>query len=118
MYKGKVIFYSLGNFVVPSSKERKSEGRVHYGVTPDPEYPNYPYPPEARKTAIAKCVISSGRIMRVSYLPALINKAVQPDVVRQQGPRFAEVHGEQQSPEATATRSGFGKGFREPAVNV
>ncbi len=93
VYKGKVIFYSLGNFVAPSSRDRKSEGRVHYGVTPDPDYPHYPYPPEARKTAIAKCVISSGRIGRVSYLPALINKAVQPEALGGHDPRFAEVRG-------------------------
>jgi len=92
VYKGKAIFYSLGNFVVPSSKDRKSEGRVHYGVTPDPEYPYYPYPPEARKTAIAKCVVADGKIRRVSYLPAFINKAVQPEVLTRQDPRFAEVH--------------------------
>ena len=91
VYKVKVIFYSIGNFIVPSSKERKSYGLDLYNVQVDPEYPHYRYPVDARKTIIAKCVISDKKIERVSYFPALINKAVQPEVLRRHDKRFEDV---------------------------
>lgn len=91
VYKGKVIFYSLGNFVVPSSKGRKSEGRVHYNVKQDPEYLHYPYPVDARKTMIAKCLITDKKIEKVSYFPALINKEIQPEPLLPDDERFEDV---------------------------
>ena len=91
VYKGKVIFYSIGNFIVPSSKDRKSFGLDLYHVKPDPEYPHYRYPVDARKTIIAKCVIAGKTIESVSYFPALINKEVQPEVLLQHDNRFDEV---------------------------
>jgi poly-gamma-glutamate synthesis protein (capsule biosynthesis protein) len=91
VYKGKVIFYSIGNFIVPSSKDRKSHGLDLYKVKADPEYPHYRYPVDARKTVIAKCVIAGRKIERVSYFPALINKEVQPEVLRRHDKRFDEV---------------------------
>lgn len=91
VYKSKVIFYSLGNFVMPSGRGRKSEGRMHYNVREDPESPHYPYPVDSRKTMIVKCVISDKKIERVSFLPALINKKVQPEVMRRNDKGFGEV---------------------------
>jgi poly-gamma-glutamate capsule biosynthesis protein CapA/YwtB (metallophosphatase superfamily) len=91
VYEGKVIFHSIGNFIVPSSKDRKSYGLDLYKVKADPEYPHYRYPVDARKTIIAKCVIAGKKIEKVSYFPALINQAVQPEVLRRDDKRFDEV---------------------------
>jgi poly-gamma-glutamate capsule biosynthesis protein CapA/YwtB (metallophosphatase superfamily) len=91
VYKGKVIFYSVGNFIVPSAPDRKSYGLDLYKVKADPEYARYRYPVDARKTVIAKCVISDKKISRVSYFPALINKEVQPEVLSHGDRRFDEV---------------------------
>jgi len=91
VYKGKAIFYSIGNFIVPSRPDRKSEGLDLYKVKADPEYPNYRYPVDARKTLIARCVVADRKIESVSYFPALINKQVQPEVLRQGDARFDEV---------------------------
>jgi poly-gamma-glutamate synthesis protein (capsule biosynthesis protein) len=91
IYKGRAIFYSIGNFIVPSKPDRKSEGLDLYRVKADPEYPNYRYPVDARKTLIARCVVADRKIESVSYFPALINKQVQPEVLRQGDARFDEV---------------------------
>ena len=70
VYKGKVIFYSLGNFVMDSSltktwphvplRWRKRE--ILYNFRIDPEWgATYPFPADARKTIVVKCVISNKR---------------------------------------------------------
>jgi poly-gamma-glutamate capsule biosynthesis protein CapA/YwtB (metallophosphatase superfamily) len=91
VYKGKAIFYSIGNFIVPSKPDRKSEGLDLYKVKADPEYPGYRYPVDARKTLIAQCVVANKKIESVSFFPALINKQVQPEVLPQHDERFDEV---------------------------
>ncbi len=95
-YKGKAIFHGLGHFVVskrprdPAAKppwavrqfvEKHKELLGPY-VEPDPEYPKHPYHPETLQTIIAKCVIEDGSISRASYLPCLINKEGQPEVLK------------------------------------
>ncbi|MFC1535486.1 hypothetical protein ACFL7M_19230, partial [Thermodesulfobacteriota bacterium] len=37
--------------------------------------------PETQKTIIAKCTIDDGSISRVSFLPCLINKKGQPEIL-------------------------------------
>jgi len=91
IYKGKVIFHSLCNLVTwlpllalkpgqdPDSWARR---RVKlFGFKPDPEYPTYPFHPEAKYTLIAKCTLESGAISRVSFLPCLVNKQGYPDIM-------------------------------------
>jgi poly-gamma-glutamate synthesis protein (capsule biosynthesis protein) len=83
VYKGKVIFHSLGNFAL----ELKSSAVTHflntvvkklYGFEPDPNYPTVPFHPDFKYTMIAKIIISGGKITRVSYLPCLINTNAEP----------------------------------------
>src|SRR5262249_39690255 len=93
VYQGKAIFYSIGHFIVPSKPDRKSEGLDLYQGKADPEYPNYRYPVDARKTLIARCVVADRKVKSVSYFPALINRQVQPEVLRQDDARFDEVVG-------------------------
>ncbi|MBI2988735.1 MAG: CapA family protein [Deltaproteobacteria bacterium] len=90
VYKGKVIFYSLGNFVQPS-KKRKGPLRPIYGMELDPEYPDYDFPVDSRKSIIAKCIIADKKIERVSYLPLMINKRAQPEVLSRSDKRSSEV---------------------------
>ncbi len=93
VYKGKVIFYSLCNFIAPSPKglPRAVDLKKLYAVKLDPEYPYYLYPADSRKTAIAKCLISDKKIERVSFLPVLINKEAKPEVMRRGDRGFDEV---------------------------
>ena len=92
LYKGKAIFHGLCNFVVwlPSLAPRPDQDpgswarrrRELFGFEPDPEYPTYPFHPEAKHTIIAKCIVDNGSISRVGYLPCLVNKQGQPEVVK------------------------------------
>ncbi|MBI2857724.1 MAG: CapA family protein [Chloroflexi bacterium] len=91
VYKGKVIFHGLGNFVtvVPRVPPKPGQpldawaraSKQLYNFDHDPEYPNFPFHPEARQTIIAKCVVKGGRISQVGYVPCLINKSGQPEVL-------------------------------------
>lgn len=57
VYKGKTIFYSLGNFAFDLFYGRK------------------------QTTALARCVIRGGAIQEVGYIPAFINETAQPALV-------------------------------------
>jgi len=92
VYHGKTIFHGLGNFVTAvrhlTPDPAKGAGqwanrrRELFGFEPDPEYPTYPFHPEAKNTIIAKCTIKAGKISRVAYLPCVVNKLAQPEIVR------------------------------------
>ena len=92
VYKGKVIFHSLGNFITwlpmlalkpgqdPDSWARR---RIKiFGFVPDPDYPTYPFHPEAVNTLIAKLIIKNNAISRISYIPCLVNKQGYPEVMK------------------------------------
>ena len=91
-YKGKVIFYSLGNFVMPAKPGHKNPTRILYNVQVEDEYRYYPYPADCRKTMIVKCLIAEKKITRVSFLPAIINTSTQPEPLSANDKRSAEVY--------------------------
>jgi len=90
-YKGKTIFHGLCNFVTvtralhpeeaPSHALRMHARRRLEKMQLDPEYPYYPFHPEAKQTMIAKCVIEDKKISRISYLPCLIDKQGRPEIL-------------------------------------
>ena len=94
VYKGKVIFYSLGNFAMDATIPRYITGRwdIAHRPQPDPEYPTYRGTPDARKNMIAKCVIENKRIESVSFLPCMINKLGQPEPLSHEDKRSDEVY--------------------------
>lgn len=100
VYKGKVIFYSLGNFIMDSivtrtwphvpADWRKREKLYNFKI--DPEWGGtYPFPPDSRKTMLAKHIISSGKIERVSFRPFLVNRLNQPEALSRHDDKFEEV---------------------------
>jgi len=99
VYKGKVIFYSLCNFALDlSAPQELLDSPQHREIEilnpdwkPDPEYLTYFMPRDSRKTIIAKCTISQGRMRRVSFLPVYINRQSQPEVMVSTDQRFGEV---------------------------
>ncbi|MBI2986193.1 MAG: CapA family protein [Deltaproteobacteria bacterium] len=92
VYKGKVIFYDLANFVVPTKPSGwRSPVKAMYGIKVDTEYPDYDMPVDSRKSMIAKCIISDKKIERVSYFPVMINGHAQPEVLSRSDKRSSEV---------------------------
>jgi poly-gamma-glutamate capsule biosynthesis protein CapA/YwtB (metallophosphatase superfamily) len=99
IYKGKVIFYSTGNFAAEigpaqsasSSGEFVRELVEKFGVKPDPECPTYNLPRESRVTLIVKAIIGAGYIKRLSYIPCFVNKYAEPEIVTRNSPLGQEV---------------------------
>ena len=93
MYKGKAIYHGLNNFIawVPSLRPdfKRTNGKAsnlfdpeewarkrieRFGFVPDPDYPTYPFHPEAIYTAAAKCIVKDGKIAEYRYVPLLVDK--------------------------------------------
>ena len=101
VYKGKPIFYSMGNFALDLRYETVSTWKDttpefaflldHYDWRPDPEWAIYPFPPESRKSMIVKCEILGKQIQRVCFLPVLINQKAQPQIVPKGDRNFNEL---------------------------
>ena len=91
-YRGKPIFHGLCNFVawVPGLKAKPNADpqswevrrKEIFGFEPDPEYPTYPFHPEAIYTIIAKCSIVEKKLSGISYVPCIVNKKGQPEIVK------------------------------------
>ena len=102
VYRGKPIFYSLGNFcfdqprwVLDEGRRRSPEHKAHMDNqkwTYDPEYEEwYAVPPENRKSMLAQIDISGTTVERVAFRPVMINKRAQPEILPASDPRFDEV---------------------------
>ncbi len=92
VYKGKVIFYSMGNFAIDSMAfHRRVTSRFTNRTPSDPEYPTRVGVPDGSKSMIVKCLISGKQITNVSFLPCLINKQGQPEPLYRNDERSDEV---------------------------
>jgi poly-gamma-glutamate synthesis protein (capsule biosynthesis protein) len=102
MYSGKPIFYGLANFAIEVSFMTKDWAQIpgvrelRRSLNPDwnppyQDYPTFPFPPDSRKTIIAKCVISDKNICKVSFLPVYINKKGEPEILTSNDTHFDEV---------------------------
>ncbi|MBI4331124.1 MAG: CapA family protein [Chloroflexi bacterium] len=93
VYKGKVIFHSLGNFSVDSRPIEPVVNDTLWKLLRwemDPGPPPYAYAPVSRKATLGKLLISGKKITRVSYVPVLANRQLQPEILRESDPRFTE----------------------------
>jgi len=99
VYKGKAIFYSLCNFALDLAPAKEMIERPRHKEImslnpdwlPDPEYPTYYMPKDSRKTIVAKCNINNKKIAGISFLPTIINKKSQPEILLAGDVRFDEV---------------------------
>ncbi len=97
VYKGKVVFHCLGNWTGNKSDHTSPDVRTRWSsLTPrlewEPGWEQYTFPPDYRKTMIAKCIISGKGIERVSFLPCMINQASQPEPLSRDDKRSDEVY--------------------------
>lgn len=84
---GKVCFYSTGNFL--TSKTYTMKDWKKYGVEIDPDYKDLNMGlKDANRSLIAKFVLTKEGVKKASFLPVLINKKLQPEVLRAGDPRF------------------------------
>ena len=96
VYKGKVCFHSLSNFIMtaPGSTEPKNVEQLRkkfltfYSTDIDPEYPYLPYGKDAKRSLVAKAVLTKDGVSRVSFFPALINKQYKPEILHKGDARF------------------------------
>lgn len=91
VHQGKACFYSLSNFIMSSvakSPAKAAEFEKRYGVVMDPDYPHLAYGSDARRSLIAKAVITADGVKRVSFLPVLIDRRLRPEVLRAGDARF------------------------------
>ena len=91
VHDGKVCFYSLSNFIMSSTAKtpaKAAEFSKQYGVVMDPDYPHLSYGADAKRSLIARAVLSRDGAKRVSFLPVLIDKQLRPEVLRKGDARF------------------------------
>ncbi|MBI4081164.1 MAG: CapA family protein [Candidatus Lambdaproteobacteria bacterium] len=93
VYGGKVCLYSLSNFIMTSPAPSAQRAQVfleRYGARLDPDYPHLPYGTDAKRSLIARAVLTRAGARRVSFLPVLIDRHLRPEVLAGRDPRFAE----------------------------
>jgi poly-gamma-glutamate capsule biosynthesis protein CapA/YwtB (metallophosphatase superfamily) len=91
---GKVCFHSLSNFIMSSAEKapaRIASFQRKYGVVLDPAYPRLAYGVDAKRSLVAKAILSRDGVTRVSFLPALIDRQLRPEILRGGDPRFKEM---------------------------
>ncbi len=92
-YKGRPIYHGLGNFVVVT-KALNVAGNDHparlawakrrkevFGFEPDPDYPTYPFHPEAKNAMIADCRIGADGQVSAGFRPCWIMPSGAPEVL-------------------------------------
>jgi poly-gamma-glutamate synthesis protein (capsule biosynthesis protein) len=97
VYKGKVCFYSIGNFMTTGSPKTSPNtyvwNLIWHQIEGDCMPPNgrYFFPSHCRMTMVPKIVMSKKGVERVSFLPAFINHRAQPYAVPRTDPKFEEI---------------------------
>lgn len=81
IYRGKPIFHGLGNFVTattalniegndnPARLAWAKRRRELFGFTPDPDYPLYPFHPEAKNVIVADCIFGADGTLSPGFSP-------------------------------------------------
>jgi len=98
VYRGKTILYSIGNFAVDLRMDKahaESQGFkeiqcLHPEWVPDFDS-LYNFPPESRMTMIATAQFTRTHVAQVGFMPVYINRQAQPEIVRADDLRFAQI---------------------------
>lgn len=98
IYRGKAIFYSLGNFAMDlrmTPEHAESHGFKEVQALSPGWLPNfdslYNFPPDSRKTILVKAELGLRGIRSVSVLPAHINDDAQCEPLQRADDRYDEV---------------------------
>ncbi|MBB4932892.1 poly-gamma-glutamate synthesis protein (capsule biosynthesis protein) [Lipingzhangella halophila] len=98
VYRGKAIFYSLGNFAIELPMDAEHAARpsfrhllsLHPGWEPDIGG-IYNFPPDSRKSMVLRCEMDRSGVHRVGFRPVHIDRMAVPELLEPGDPRFAEV---------------------------
>jgi poly-gamma-glutamate synthesis protein (capsule biosynthesis protein) len=98
IYRGKAIFYSLGNFAIDlrmTPAHAASQGfREIQALSPEwvPNFASlYNFPPDSRMTGVVRARLAATGVTDLEFLPAFINDNAQPEMLRSGDPRFTKV---------------------------
>lgn len=100
VYKGRPVFYSLGNFAIDlrmtpelaagtgfrEIRRLNPAWEVDFDTT-------HCFPPDSHKSLIVRCAFQAGALHRVSVLPVQVSRWTRPEPLRPGDPRFEEVAG-------------------------
>lgn len=97
VYKGKPIFYSLGNFAFeqPADLAHRgvSEYLSFYGIAIDRSVPGYAHPRHCRDTVLVRCEVTRDGVGSVQVIPAYFSDTAQPMVVHPGSADYKRVSG-------------------------
>ncbi|MBI4331189.1 MAG: CapA family protein [Chloroflexi bacterium] len=82
IYKGRAIFYCLGNFALERHRHMRPS---------EPGWERNPVPKEGRYTIVVKCVAGKMGVRKVSFLPCYSNERGEPEFLSRNDQRFQEV---------------------------
>jgi hypothetical protein len=95
VYKGKVIAYSLGNFVfeqdAAASHQGVGEYLSFYGIPVDDETPRVPHPKHTKLTGLLICDIRNRQVSSVAFRPALIDQDARPRPLAPREEKFNDI---------------------------
>jgi poly-gamma-glutamate capsule biosynthesis protein CapA/YwtB (metallophosphatase superfamily) len=93
VWRGKPIFHGLGNFVTvtraltaegndnPVRRAWAEKRKVLFGFEPDPDYPLYPFHPEAKNGMVAACHIGADGAISPGFRPIWMTPTGQPEAL-------------------------------------
>jgi len=98
IYRGRPIFYSICNFATDLRMDKAhadSKGfREIQALSPkwEPDFDGlYNFPEDSRMTMVVRMALGDGQMIRVSVLPAYINRQAQPRILLPHEPEFEQV---------------------------
>jgi len=98
VYKGKVIFYSIGVFAMtkPFAAPSWSEPAWHHGAIRnhmdlDPQYPFMPYGADSRLAMLVRACFDKDDAPRISFIPLVFDRHYRPLAPNADDPQFMEV---------------------------
>lgn len=98
VYRGKPVFYSMGNFAIdlrmtPAHAQGKGFKEIQ-ALSPgwEPDFESlYNFPPDSRMTMVVTADATADGLANVGFLPAFINRDAQPEILKAGDTRFDEV---------------------------
>jgi len=98
VFRGKPLFYCLGNFAMDLRMDKahaESKGFKEIQVLHPEWVPDfdslYNFPPESRMTLIVSMRLSKSGAVQAGFWPCYINRQAQPELVAPSDPRFQQI---------------------------